>query len=272
MQITGRIAVVTGAASGIGRALAQALAEAGAAKVICADLDGAGAEAVARAIGGRAFELDVSNEKAVAAMIREVEDQDGPIDLFCANAGILTLGGLEADNAAWQRTWEVNVMSQLFAARHMVPRMAARGGGYLLFTASAAGLLSQVGAAPYAVTKHASVALAEWVAFSHHDAGIRVSVLCPQAVESAMTRGFEDSVAAIDGMLPAEQVAADCLEAIAAERFLVLPHPQVAEYRRIRATEPERWLAGMRKLHRRFGGDGRRRSGQAPRGPGSGSR
>lgn len=254
MDVKDRIVVVTGAASGIGRALARACAQAGAARVICADLNGDGAAAVAAEIGPQAvaIQANMGVEAEVGAMIARIETEIGPIDLFCANAGILALGGLEAPDAAWQRSWEVNVMSQVWAARHLVPRMTARGGGYILTTASAAGLLNQVGAAPYGVTKHASVGFSEWLQFTHYDDGIRVSVLCPQAVRSEMTRGHEDGVASLDGMLEPEQVAQDCLEAIAAERFLVLPHPSVLDYMRAKAQDYGKWLGGMRKLNRIF--------------------
>lgn len=254
MDIRDRIAVVTGAAGGIGRALAIRLARAGAHKVVCADLDADGARQVAREISGLPIQVDVGREADIAALIETVEAETGPIDLFCSNAGILLPGGVEAPDADWQRIWEINVMSHVWAARHLVPRMIARGGGYLLNTASAAGLLNQIGSAPYGVTKHAAVGLAEWLAMTHGDQGIRVSVLCPQAVRSAMTRGFEDHVASIDGMLEPEAVADACLTAIEEERFLVLPHPQVADYFRVKAQDYDRWIAGMRRLNRKYGG------------------
>lgn len=252
MDLSNRTVVVTGAAHGIGRALARRFATAGA-RVVCADIDEDAAQSVAHEINGIACRVDVSKEDDIAAMIERVE-ADTPIDLFCSNAGILTLGGVEATDQDWQRTWEVNVMSQVWAARHMVPRMVARGGGYLLNTASAAGLLNQVGAAPYGVTKHASVGLAEWLAFTYGDQGIKVSVLCPQAVRSEMTKGFEDSVAAIDGMLEPEDVAEACLDAIREERFLILPHESVQGYMQNKTADYDRWIGGMRKLNRMFGG------------------
>lgn len=240
--------VVTGAASGIGRALCCALAQRGAAHVICADIDLAGAQAVARETNGMAFEVDVSNEDQISQLISSVEQTIAPIDLFCSNAGILTLGGVEVDNVSWQRTWDINVMSHVWAARHMVPRMVERGGGYLLNTASAAGLLNQIGAAPYGVTKHAAVGLAEWLAITYGDLGIGVSVLCPQAVRSKMIRGLEDDVASIDGILEPEVVATACIEAIENETFLILPHGKVLDYMRAKTTDYDRWLSGMRKL------------------------
>lgn len=254
MEVENKIIVVTGAASGIGRALAQRFAARGAKTVVCSDLNLEGAQDTAAEIGGVAIAANVGIEDDIKALVDQVEDEIGPIDIFCSNAGILTLGGTEASNDDWQRTWDVNVMSQVWAARHVVPRMVARGGGYLLNTASAAGLLNQVGAAPYGVTKHASVGLSEWLAMSHGDEGIGVSVLCPQAVRSEMTRGHEESVAALDGMLEPDVVADACIEAIRTGTFLVLPHPQVLDYIRMKTADYDRWLGGMRKLNRQFGG------------------
>ncbi|HEY3800042.1 MAG TPA: SDR family NAD(P)-dependent oxidoreductase [Caulobacteraceae bacterium] len=252
MDIKGRIVVVTGAASGIGRALAQRFAKDGAKLVVCADLNGEGAKATAEGIGGVAFTTDVSKEADVQTLIETVERDHGPIDLFCSNAGIGTGGGVETSNERWQRIWDINVMAHVWAARHLVPRMVARGGGYLLNTASAAGLLSQVGSAPYAVTKHAAVALAEWLSITHGDQGIKVSVLCPQAVRTAMTAGNPDGVASVDGMLEPEDAAEACVRAIEAETFLVLPHPQVLDYMRRKTADYDRWLGGMRRLNARY--------------------
>lgn len=254
MEVENKIIVVTGAASGIGRALAQRFAANGAKMVICSDMNLAGAQAVAAEIDGVAIETNVGVEEDIKALVEQVEAEVGPIDIFCSNAGILTLGGVDASNDDWQKIWDINVMSQVWAARHVIPRMVERGGGYLLNTASAAGLLNQVGAAPYGVTKHASVGLAEWLAMSHGDDGIGVSVLCPQAVRSEMTRGHEESVAALDGMLEPEDVADACIEAIRTGTFLVLPHPQVLDYIRMKTADYDRWLGGMRKLNRQFGG------------------
>lgn len=252
MDIKDRIVVVTGAASGIGRALALRFAKAGAKRVVCVDIDEAGAAATAKEIGGIARRVNVAVEDEIKALIDEVESNEGPIDLFCSNAGILLVGGPEVPNEGWQKIWDINVMAHVYAARHIVPRMIARGGGYLLNTASAAGLLSQVGSAPYAVTKHAAVGLAEWLALTYGDQGIKVSVLCPQAVRSGMTRGREGGVASINGLIEAEPVADACLKAIEAETFLVLPHPEVLEYMRNKTANYDRWIGGMRKLNRRF--------------------
>jgi NAD(P)-dependent dehydrogenase (short-subunit alcohol dehydrogenase family) len=222
--------------------------------VACADLNGEGVRAVAAEIGGVAFETNVGREADILALIEGVESAHGPIDLFCSNAGIGIGGGAEVSDDRWQRIWDINVMAHVWAARHVVPRMIERGGGYLLNTASAAGLLSQIGSAPYAVTKHAAVALAEWLAITHGDRGIKVSVLCPQAVRTAMTAGNPDGVASVDGMIEPEAVAEACVRAIEAEDFLVLPHPEVLEYMRRKATDYNRWIGGMRKLNRRYGG------------------
>jgi len=254
MLVKDRIVVVTGAASGIGRALARRFTQEGARLVVCSDRNGDGVRAVAEEIGGIAFETDVSKEADIQSMIEKVEAEHGPIDLFCSNAGIGTGGGAEAPDEAWQRIWDINVMAHVWAARHMVPRMIERGEGYLLNTASAAGLLSQIGSAPYAVTKHAAVGLAEWLAITHGDKGIKVSVLCPQAVRTAMTAGNPDGVASVDGMIEPEAVAEACVRAIEAEDFLILPHPEVLEYMRRKTGDYNRWIGGMRKLQRRYRG------------------
>ena len=254
MQLKDKTIVITGAASGIGRAMAQRFAKEGAKRVVCADLNGAGAKAVAAEIGGVAFETNVAKEDDIRHLIERVETEHGPIDLFCSNAGIGVGGGAEASNEAWQRIWDINVMAHVWAARHLVPRMVARGGGYLLNTSSAAGLLSQIGSAPYAVTKHAAVGLAEWLAITHGDQGIKVSVLCPQAVRTAMTAGNPDGVASIDGMMEPETVAEACVRAIEKEDFLILPHPEVLEYMRRKTGDYNRWIAGMQKLNRKYRG------------------
>ncbi|MEI9989282.1 MAG: SDR family oxidoreductase [Rhizomicrobium sp.] len=254
MDIKDKIVVVTGAASGIGKALAQRFAQEGARLVVCSDLNGEGAAATATDAGGIAFATDVSREEDIQHLIEAVEVRHGPIDLFFSNAGIGYGGGAEVSNERWQRIWDVNVMAHVWAARHLVPRMAARGGGYLVSTASAAGLLTQIGSAPYAVTKHAAVGLAEWLAITHGDQGIKVSVLCPQAVRTAMTASNPDGVASIDGMMEPEEVAEACMRAIAAEDFLILPHPEVLEYMRNKTANYARWIGGMRKLNRRYQG------------------
>ncbi len=246
MQLEGAHVVVTGAASGIGAALADRFEAEGARAVVRADVqprDGV-------------LACDVTKESDLGALIDGAEAKNGPIDLFCSNAGILGgFGFLEVRDDEWRHTIDVNVMAHIWAARQLVPRMVERGGGYLLNTASAAGLLTQIGAAPYAVTKHAAVAFAEWLAITYGDRGLKVSVLGPQAVRTAMTAGTESGgVAGIDGMLEPEAVADAVVAGLAAERFLILPHPEVAEYFRRKATDYDRWLAGMRRLQARFPG------------------
>lgn len=253
MDVTDKICVITGAASGIGRALCVAFKGAGARHVVCVDRNGEGAIETANMVGGTAFTVDVAVETQLTDMIDAVERDIGPIDLFWSNAGIAVGGGMDTPNDEWQRVWEVNVMSHVWATRRLVPLMKERGGGYLLNTASAAGLLNQVGSASYGVTKHAAVGLAEWIAMTHGDDGIKVSVLCPQAVRTEMTRGHEDHVAAIDGMMEPEPVAQVCLQAIQDETFLILPHAEVRDYMKNKVENYDRWIGGMRKLNRKFG-------------------
>jgi len=254
MNIAGKVIAVTGGARGIGRAMARRFAAGGAKHVAVADLDGAQAAVVGREIGGSSAGVDVRREADLVRFIDDTERAHGPIDLFCSNAGIGTGKGLETPNDTWQTIWEVNLMAHVYAARHLVPRMIARGGGYLLHTASAAGLLSQLGSATYAVTKHAAVSLAEWIAITHGHDGIKVSVLCPQAVRTAMIAGNEDDVASVDGIMEPEEVAEVVVRGLAEEKFLILPHPKVAEYMQRKAADRDRWIAGMGRLQQRYQG------------------
>ncbi|MDP6829700.1 MAG: SDR family oxidoreductase [Alphaproteobacteria bacterium] len=254
MQVKDKIAVVTGGASGIGRALARRFNAEGAAKVVVADLNEEGIAAVADEIGGLAVPTNVGVEEDVINLVKTTESQVGPIDLFCSNAGIAVHGDLENSNEEWQRVWDVNLMSHVYAARAVVPGMIERGGGYLLNTASAAGLLSQVGSSTYSVTKHAAVGFAEWLSITYGNRGIKVSVLCPQAVRTAMTAGLENGgVAGVDGMMEAEELAEVVIQTLAEESFLCLPHPQVLEYMRRKTGDYDRWLKGMRRLHEHYG-------------------
>ena len=222
-----------------------------------ADLDHDAATHVADEVGGSAHQLDVADATAVEALVESVATTAGPIDLFFANAGVAAGGGLDADAAAWQRSWEVNVMSQVYAARAVLPGMVARGEGYLLLTASAAGLTTSLDSVPYAVSKHGSVALAEWLSIMYADDGVTVSCLAPQFVDTPMGRmaGTSDEGRAWASrvMISAEQVADAVVAAIATGEFLILPHAEVAQFFQNKATDYERWLGGMRKLKRSLG-------------------
>ncbi len=251
MELENRVVVVTGAASGIGKAMAERFHVEGAAKVVVADLDADGSRAVADGIDGWSMGVDVSSEADIVRLIEETETRFGPIDLFCSNAGIGIGEGIDTPDEVWQKIWQVNTMSHVYAARNLIPRMTSRGGGYLLNTASAAGLLNQIGSVTYAVTKHAAVALAEWIAITHGRDGIKVSVLCPQAVRTPMTAGGA-GVAGVDGMIEPEDVAQTVVEALREERFLVLPHPTVAEYIKRKTTDYDRWIRGMQRLQERY--------------------
>ena len=257
MEVKNKIIVVTGAASGIGRALCERFAAEGAKAVVASDVDTVGmAETVAKigeqteAVG---IPCNVGNEEEVNKLVVETLSRFDHIDLFCSNAGIFTPGDENVSTDAWQSIWDINVMSHIFAARAVLPGMLERGEGYLLNTSSAAGLLSQVGSAPYSVTKHAAIGFAEWLSITYGERGIKVSALCPQAVRTAMTAGSEEGgVAGLDGMLEPEQLADTVIETLAEERFLVLPHPEVLTYMRRKTDDYDRWLGGMRRLHERF--------------------
>jgi NAD(P)-dependent dehydrogenase (short-subunit alcohol dehydrogenase family) len=257
MKAAGQVVVVTGGAGGIGRALAERFHRDGAKAVVVADIDRVGAAAVANTIGGVALHCDVGKETEVAAMIEETEKRFGPIGLFCSNAGILAGFDLKGENVAgtsdadWARSWAVNVMSHVYAARTLVPLMKARGGGYFLITVSAAGLLSQIGSATYSTTKHAAVGFAESLAIAHRADGIRVSILCPQGVDTAMLRGHPRGPASFDGVLTPEQVAEAASAGLERESFLILPHPEVETYMRRKTENYDRWIGGMAKLQKR---------------------
>ncbi|MEH6701325.1 SDR family oxidoreductase [Parasphingorhabdus sp.] len=247
MEIRDKIIVITGGASGIGAAMARRFAAEGAKKVVCADRDLAGAQAVADEIGGVAIKTDVSLAEDISQLIETVESDIGPIDLFVSNAGVIVGGGVEVGDADWQNIWDINVLAHIRVARILVPKMLERGGGYLLNTASAAGLLAQIGSAPYSVTKHAAVSFAEWLKITHGAEGLKVSVLCPQGVDTPMIAGADTSTVAKDGIVSAEHVADICVAAIDDERFLILPHPKVGDYVKQKGADPERWLAGMQR-------------------------
>jgi NAD(P)-dependent dehydrogenase (short-subunit alcohol dehydrogenase family) len=258
MELQDKVVVVTGAARGIGFALAQAFVAAGARHVVVVDLRQADVDAAVAQLGERTsgVALDVADRGALHQLVADVEAAHGPIDLFASNAGIASGAGVEASDEVWQAMFGVNVLAHVHAAEAVLPSMLARGEGYLLSTASAAGLLSQIGDLPYSVTKHAAVAVAEWLAITYADRGITVSCLCPQGVNTAMVNGGIGHEAAAtvvaQGLLEPEQVAAEVVAAIGREDFLILPHPEVAEYYRRRATDPDRWLAGMSRLQARI--------------------
>ena len=258
MQVNGKVVVVTGGAKGIGRALCEALHRAGAAKVIVTDLDVATARTVAASLDGAAFKCDVAQEKDILHVVDETERLFGPIDLFCSNAGIgagfdpLSENAGGASDEPFMRSFAVHVMAHVYAARHLVPRFKARGGGYFLNTISAAGLLSQIGSPAYSTTKHAAVGFAENLAISHKADGIKVSILCPQGVDTDMLRSIPKGPQSGDGDLSPEQVAQDALKGIEQETFVILPHPQVLGYMRRKTENYDRWIAGMAKIQARM--------------------
>jgi NAD(P)-dependent dehydrogenase (short-subunit alcohol dehydrogenase family) len=261
MELRDKVVLVTGGANGIGRALCERFAVEGVRGLAVVDLDVANAERVADPLGDRAIAIgaDVGRELDVVAAVEKTEERFGPIDLLVSNAGIGVLGGVEAPNEAWQQIWDVNVMAHVYAARAVLPGMLARGEGYLLNTASAAGLLTNLGTLPYSVTKHAAVGLAEWLAITHGDAGIKVSCLCPQGVRTNMVQQASDGGTAGDvvvaqGLLEPEDVAEAVVEGLRTESFLILPHPEVLTYFQRKAGDYDRWLAGMRKLQARLTG------------------
>lgn len=260
MKIQDKVAVVTGGATGIGRALCRRFKQEGARAVVVADIDADGAAAVAREIGGLAVKTNVAVDAEVQQLVRAATDKYGRVDVFCSNAGIITRGGEEVSNPEWQRIWDINVMAHVYAARAVLPQMLERGEGYLVQTASAAGLLSQIGSAPYSVTKHAAVGFAEWLAITYGDRGIRVSCLCPQGVRTNMLLGptGDRQTFLTAGSVSPEEVAEAVVQGMDAERFLILPHPEVLEYFRRKGADYDRWLAGMRRLQEKvkaqFGG------------------
>ena len=257
MNLAGKIVVVTGGGNGIGRALCRRFAKEDASGVVVADVDLASARRVASEIGGQAVFVDVSREPEVVQLVNEAQRCYGRIDLFCSNAGVAVHGGEETLTDQWQRCWEINVMAHVYAARAVVPIMIAQGGGYLLQTVSAAGLLTHPHSATYAVTKGGALAFAEWLSIAYGDRGIKVSALCPQGVKTDMLKRAEESTGRflVDGALAPEQVADDVVRGIAEEKFLILPHTEVAEYVRRKAGDRDRWLRGMRRLRMRAFGD-----------------
>ena len=256
LELTDKIIVVTGAASGIGRAMAIRLKAECAAHIVAVDINIECAQATAEIIYVIAMSADFSKEDAIQRVIEDTENNVGPIDLFCSNAGVGMGESINSPNKEWQMSWDINVMSHIYAARHLLPLMVARGGGYFLNTSSAAGLLNQIGGAAYGVTKHAAVGFGEWLAIHHKHEGIKVSMLCPQAVRTAMTDNDNDATAAAasNGMIEPEELCETVVEGLRAESFMILPHPVVLEYMRNKTSNYDRWIGGMNKLMRKIVG------------------
>jgi NAD(P)-dependent dehydrogenase (short-subunit alcohol dehydrogenase family) len=251
VQLAQKVIVITGGGSGIGAAMARRFAREAPSAIVVADIDVAAAEAVAHQVNGLAMLADVSQADDNRKLIEVTEDRFGPIDLFCANAGIGSVGDEQSPEEDWDRMWGINVMSHVHAARDLVPMWKARGSGYFLATVSAAGLLTNLKAAQYSVTKHAALAFAEWLSVTYGDAGISVSALCPQFVNTPLLTGSEEFKAlGGDHTLEPDDVAEAVVAGIAAEDFLILPHPEVQRYFQNKAMDYDRWLGGMRKLQR----------------------
>jgi len=250
MDVRDRVVVVTGGGRGIGAALCRRFAAEGA-SVVVADLDAVSAEAVAGEVGGLAVPTDVTSEAQVGDLVARTLESQGRLDVYCSNAGVGVGGGPEAPDEAWQRGWEVHVMAHVYAARAVLPRLLEQGEGYFLGTVSAAGLLNHIAAAPYAVTKAAGLSFLEWLSIAYGDRGIRVSALCPQGVRTAMLGMGGDRAFLTEGALEPADVAETVLDAMRAEQFLILPHPEVAEYFARKASDYDRWLRGMRRLRQR---------------------
>jgi NAD(P)-dependent dehydrogenase (short-subunit alcohol dehydrogenase family) len=256
VQIQNKVIAITGGANGIGLALARRFKLEGARGIALADLDGAQVAKAAGELGMLGVACDVAREADVQNFVRQTESTFGPIDLYCSNAGIALAdpdpnNAASATNADFERNWSIHVMAHVYAARALLPQMTARGHGYFLNTVSAAGLLSQIGSATYSATKHAAIGFAESLAITHRDQGIKVSVLCPQAVRTAMIGPEpEKGSASVDGIISPEEVADAVVRGLAAESFLILPHPMVADYIKRKSADYDRWLGGMAKLRR----------------------
>lgn len=252
MEIKDKRIVVTGGASGIGKALAKAFLAEDAGYVLIADLNEENLEATKNELNCDTYKIDVSKEEEIITLITYMDEKAGGIDIFCSNAGIGGVPGFfEVTTEDWQNIWDINVIGHIHAAKHVMPQMLERGSGYLMNTASAAGLLTQVGSAPYSVTKAAALSLAEWLKITYGEKGIGVSCLCPQAVETPMTAQGAGT-AGVDGMISADECAVDVIDAIKQERFLVTPHLEVLEYIQRKASDYDRWISGMQRLQKKF--------------------
>jgi len=258
MELQDKIVVVTGGGSGIGRALVERFAAEGARAIVAVDINEEAARETSKGADCIAMAADVGREEDLRRVIETIESEVGPIDLFCSNAGVALGADENSPNSEWQTSWDINVMSHIYASRHLLPQMRKRGGGYFLITASAAGLLNQIGGAAYGTTKHAAVGFAEWLALTYAHEGIKVSVLCPQAVRTAMvtTNPENDSTkaAATDGMMEPETVAEIVVEKLRDESFLILPHQEVLEYMRRKTADYDRWIGGMNRLYQKLSG------------------
>jgi NAD(P)-dependent dehydrogenase (short-subunit alcohol dehydrogenase family) len=256
LRLSGKVIVVTGGANGIGRAMVRRFHREEPSALVVADLDEEAGSAVVAEVGGLFVRTDVAQETEIRALVDAASEAFGGIDVFCSNAGLLGAGGPEAPDAVWERNWDVNVMAHVYAARAVLPAMLERGEGYLVQTVSAAGLLSNPGAAPYTVTKHAALAFAEWLSITYGERGIRVSCVCPQTVNTNLITGSDDKVRevmlAVADPLEPEEVADAVVAGLEHEVFLILPHPEVAEFVRRKAEDHERWLRGMRRLNARL--------------------
>ncbi|CAG9171795.1 SDR family oxidoreductase [Cupriavidus pampae] len=257
MQLRGKTVIITGGGAGIGRALVFAVVRAGARAVAIADIDVEGAAEVGAILKAQqpqcdvlARRVDVADPAAVKALVDEATARFGRVDVFISNAGIMVRKGLDATDTDWLRAWGVNVQAHVNAAQAVMPQMLERGEGYFVNTVSAAGLLSQIGSAPYAVTKHAAIGFAEWLSITYGDRGIRVSCICPQGVQTRMLLGEDGERKGFlqEGSVTPEFVARKTIEGMADERFLILPHPEVLEYYRRKGQDYDRWLRGMRRL------------------------
>ena len=252
MDIRNKVAIVTGGASGIGRSIARRFAADGARGVVVADVNLEHAQAVADEIKGIAVRCDVSKEADIQALVATTRQHYGQVDAYISNAGILgRMGGLDLEDTLWDAMWNIHGMAHVWAARAVVPEMVARGEGFFMVTASAAGLLTIVESAPYAVTKHAAVAFAEWLRIAYGRKGVQVACLCPQSVQTNMISGTDGGSAAVNGILAPEVVAQEVVTTMDNGKFLVLPHPEVAQYFRNKGQDYERWIGGMQKMYAR---------------------